>query len=285
MRRNADLYGMAFCLGPEDAIYLVGRVPARLVDDDELDRIAGSSLLYVDDHFPTAMTLGYARPLPSTAPPLTGPEDTARHGSTAGSLPDGRGLVVVGGGQMGGRWWPGSSPRAGLDPEAVAVAEPSAGRRDALSELHPGLRVLDVFDPATVGRPMGRCWRSSPTRPRRASGRSGRAGVTRILSIVAGLQTARLEAVLPPRRRWSGRCPTPRPWSGRACRPSPAARRPSRPISTGPRPSSGAGLVVLRLPERHLDAVTGLSGSGPAYVFLVAEALIEAGVLSGLPRE
>ena len=61
MRRNADLYGMAFCLGTEDAVYLVGRVPAALVDDDELDRIAGSSLLYVDDHFPTAMTLAYPR--------------------------------------------------------------------------------------------------------------------------------------------------------------------------------------------------------------------------------
>ncbi|HMD44957.1 MAG TPA: YbjN domain-containing protein [Acidimicrobiales bacterium] len=59
MRRNADLYGMAFCLGPEDAVYLVGRVPAALVDDDELDRIAGSSIIYVDDHFPTAMTLGH----------------------------------------------------------------------------------------------------------------------------------------------------------------------------------------------------------------------------------
>jgi hypothetical protein len=59
MRRNTELYGMAFCLGPEDAVYLVGRVPASLVDDDELDRIAGSSILYVDDHFPTAMTLGH----------------------------------------------------------------------------------------------------------------------------------------------------------------------------------------------------------------------------------
>ncbi len=59
MRRNADLFDMAFCLGPEDAVYLVGRVPARLVDDDELDRIAGSSILYVDDHYPTAMTLAH----------------------------------------------------------------------------------------------------------------------------------------------------------------------------------------------------------------------------------
>jgi pyrroline-5-carboxylate reductase len=42
---------------------------------------------------------------------------------------------------------------------------------------------------------------------------------------------------------------------------------------------------VIRMGEEHLDAVTALSGSGPAYFFLLAEAMIDAGILLGLPRD
>jgi len=41
---------------------------------------------------------------------------------------------------------------------------------------------------------------------------------------------------------------------------------------------------VVQVAEKHQDAVTAISGSGPAYIFYVVEAMIEAGVVLGLPR-
>ncbi|MGH9028184.1 MAG: YbjN domain-containing protein [Acidimicrobiales bacterium] len=60
LRRNSALHRMRFALGPEDAVYLVGEVAIASVTDDELDRIMGSSLAYVDSVFPVAMSIGFA---------------------------------------------------------------------------------------------------------------------------------------------------------------------------------------------------------------------------------
>jgi pyrroline-5-carboxylate reductase len=42
--------------------------------------------------------------------------------------------------------------------------------------------------------------------------------------------------------------------------------------------------MVLRIPESQQDAATALSGSGPAYLYFLVEAMVDAGILLGIPR-
>lgn len=60
LRANARLYAWRFAVGGEDAIYLTGSLPVSAIDEDELDRLVGAAYAYSEDHFPTAMSLGYA---------------------------------------------------------------------------------------------------------------------------------------------------------------------------------------------------------------------------------
>jgi hypothetical protein len=59
LRANARLFAMRFAIGLEDAVYLVGQMPLRAVDEDELDRLVGSIYAYSEQHFPVAMSIGY----------------------------------------------------------------------------------------------------------------------------------------------------------------------------------------------------------------------------------
>ncbi len=56
--KNGDLKVLHLALGPEDAVYLVGHFPVDELDAEMLDDICGAALHYVDEIFPTAMSIG-----------------------------------------------------------------------------------------------------------------------------------------------------------------------------------------------------------------------------------
>jgi hypothetical protein len=60
LRRNLKLYGAAFAIGEEDAVFLVGQVANDAIDDDELDRILGSLYAWVEQFFRPALRIGFA---------------------------------------------------------------------------------------------------------------------------------------------------------------------------------------------------------------------------------
>ena len=110
------------------------------------------------------------------------------------------------------------------------------------------------------------------------------AGARRLLSVAAGVTTSTLRAAAGPEVAVLRTMPNTPALVGQGV--SGLAGAPgtdSADLDWAESVLSGVGLVV-RVDESQLDAVTGLTGSGPAYVFLIAEAMMDAGVLAGLPR-
>ena len=60
LRRNLGTVGMRFAVGAENAVYLVGELAVSAVDDDQLDRIVGSTWVYVEQSFRPALQIGFA---------------------------------------------------------------------------------------------------------------------------------------------------------------------------------------------------------------------------------
>jgi pyrroline-5-carboxylate reductase len=104
-------------------------------------------------------------------------------------------------------------------------------------------------------------------------------------SIAAGITIDRIEAALPPARLVVRAMPNTPSLVGAGAAAIAGGHHAAEDDLVWAEHILDAVGVVVRTSESLLDAVTGLSGSGPAYVFLVAEALIEAGVLVGLSRD
>ena len=106
-----------------------------------------------------------------------------------------------------------------------------------------------------------------------------------LVSIAAGVTTASLDELLPGQPAIVRVMPnTPALVGAGASVVAPGPRATDEHVALVEELFTPLGLV-RSLPESSLDAVTALSGSGPAYVFLLAEALAEAGVLEGLSRD
>jgi len=188
-------------------------------------------------------------------------------------------LVVVGGGKMGEALVGGAVRGNFASTSEIAVVEALPGRRDELSAAFPGLSVGSSMPEEPEGVVIA--VKPADVEAACAAIRAARPG--RVLSIAAGVTLARLE-------EWLPSLPVVRAMPNTAALVGAGAAAIAAGTAAGPADLDwaedvlGAVGLVVRVPEKALDAVTGLSGSGPAYVFLVAEALVDAGVLVGLDR-
>jgi pyrroline-5-carboxylate reductase len=106
-----------------------------------------------------------------------------------------------------------------------------------------------------------------------------------IISIMAGISTDFIEKTLTNGVRVVRAMPnTPALIQAAATALSPGRKALGQDLEAAQEIFSRVGIVVT-VPEKQMDAVTALSGSGPAYVFTMIEALADAGVKNGLPRD
>jgi pyrroline-5-carboxylate reductase len=193
-------------------------------------------------------------------------------------------LVLVGAGKMGGALLEGWL-RLGLDPARVSVIEPQPS--DATTALAArGLRINpamnDVAKPSAVViavKPQNAAqimpWLAPTVGP-----------TTVVLSIMAGKTLAFLAETLPAEAAIVRSMPNLPAALGRGI----TVAVPNRHVTASQRELAhklltATGGVEWVEDEGLLDPVTAVSGSGPAYVFLLAESLAKAGAAAGLPPE
>jgi pyrroline-5-carboxylate reductase len=188
-------------------------------------------------------------------------------------------LVIVGGGNMGAALLGGMLQSGVVTPGDVAVVEVYASRREQLVAEFPGVEVTQTIPPCTSAVLAVK----PPDIPAVATAAAA-AGASRVLSIAAGVTIAAIQSAVGDGVAVLRTMPNTPALVGEGVSALAAgATATDADTEWAERALRGVGTVV-RVAEHQLDAVTGLTGSGPAYVFLMAEALMDAGVVAGLPR-
>jgi len=188
-------------------------------------------------------------------------------------------LAVIGGGNMGAALVDGLLASRWIVAEDLAIVEIVPALRDQLRERFPGASITDTVPTCEAAVIAVK----PPDAPAAAAAAVG-AGARRIVSVAAGVSIAALEAATGPGVAVIRTIPnTPALIGLGAAGMSAGSSATAEDIEWATGILTAVGIVEV-VPEYQLDAVTGLAASGPAYLFLVAEALSDAGVLAGLSR-
>lgn len=188
-------------------------------------------------------------------------------------------LAIMGGGNMGAALLNGLLEQQWAAPAELAVVEVLAARREQLAAQYPGLVVTGEAVAAEAA-----VLAVKPNDAAAAMQALAARGCRRVLSIAAGVTTRALEAAAGEPVAVVRAMPNTPALVGAGVAAIAAGAHAGEADLVWAETVLRAVGTVERVPEYQLDAVTGLTGSGPAYVFLVAEALVEAGVLVGLSR-
>ncbi len=193
-------------------------------------------------------------------------------------------LLVVGGGKMGEALLGGLLKAGWTTPGEVVVVEPDAVRAEEVRSAH-SVAVVTSIATALAAHPRidGALVAVKPqTVAAVCAELAGHVG--RVLSIAAGVTIASIEAALADGTPVIRSMPNTPALVGRGASAIAGGASATAVDLDWAAEILGAVGVVERVSESLLNAVTGLSGSGPAYVFLVAEALVDGAVAQGIPR-
>ncbi|HEY7930667.1 MAG TPA: pyrroline-5-carboxylate reductase [Acidimicrobiales bacterium] len=194
-------------------------------------------------------------------------------------------LVIVGGGRMGSALAEGLRNASWCAPEELCVSVRRAESIPALAERLEGVAISVGLPTEGVDASTGAVICVKPDYAESVATQLAAAKFTRVLSVVAGLSCARLEAAFPGPVAVVRSMPNTPVLIGRGVTAiAGGSRVTSDDLAWAESILSAVGTVV-RVTERQIDAVTGLSGPMPAYLYLVIEALIEAGVHQGLAHD
>lgn len=202
--------------------------------------------------------------------------------------PDGTGpaklrLGLIGAGNMAEALVRGALAAGIVEPEHVVASDPAAPRRELFAELGAVLADDNLDAVRKVGTVV------LAVKPQMIDSvleeLAGEVDGKLIVSIVAGATSAKISKALGPGARVVRTMPnTPLlvDVGATAIAPGPGAN--SRDL-TLVRALFGAGGRVFEMSEEHMDAVTAVSGTGPAYLFYLAEAMIEAAEAEGFSED